>query len=90
MGIRHHSRSEYANWDVDITHFLGKYETIPVGFLILYAEDCFFSRCRHAIAANQAAWYVIRYSHIENERPQNFGSIDIHGASGTTTSAAEE
>jgi len=76
---------QYANWDEDITHFLGKYETAPSGFPIVYIEDNHFSRCRHAIASTQSAWYVARYNVIDDERPENFGSVDVHGASSPTT-----
>jgi hypothetical protein len=70
-------------WDADITHFLGKYETAPSGFPIIYIEDNSFARCRHAVTGNQGAWLVSRYNLIREERPQNFGSIDIHGGGST-------
>jgi len=69
-------------WDLDIDHFLGKYETASSGFPILYIEDNVFSRCRHCVASNQGAWYVARYNKISEERPHNFGSIDVHGSAG--------
>lgn len=71
-------------WDTDINHFLGKYETAPTGFPVVYIEDNHFSRCRHCIASNQGAWYVARHNIIDNERPENFGSIDVHGAASAT------
>jgi len=71
-------------WHDNINDFLGKYETAPAGFPIVYIEDNNFSRCRHAIASNQGAWYVARYNTIREERPPNFGSIDVHGSAGAT------
>ncbi len=70
------------SWDNSIDSFLGKYETAPSRFPIVYIEDNNFSRCRHAIASNQGAWYVARYNIIREERPKNFGSIDVHGSAG--------
>ena len=70
-------------WDADITHFLGKYETAPLGFPIVYIEDNIISRCRHAISSTQGAWYVARHNTIDEARPKNFGSIDVHGDAGS-------
>jgi len=69
-------------WDNNIADFLGKYETVPSGFPVVYIEDNIFSRCRHAIASNQGAWYVARYNTFNEGRPQNFGNMDVHGAGG--------
>jgi len=71
-------------WHDNINDFLGKYETAPSDSPVVYIEDNNFSRCRHAIASNQGAWYVARYNTIREERPPNFGSIDVHGSSGAT------
>lgn len=70
-------------WDNNITHFLGKYETAPSNYVVAYIEDNHFSRTRHAISSNQEAWYVARYNLIDNERPQNFGMLDVHGTGGS-------
>ena len=72
------------SWDNNITDFLGKYETAPSGFPIVYIEDNHFSLCRHCVASNQGSWYVTRYNLIDNEYPEDYGSIDIHGAAGAT------
>jgi len=69
-------------WDLDINHFLGKYETAPTGFPIVYIEDNVFSRCRHCVSSNQGAWYVARYNKMIDEIPPNYGSIDVHGTAG--------
>lgn len=76
---------DYNSWDNDITKYLGKYETAPPYATVAYIEDCSFSRCRHMVASTQSAWYVIRYCIIDNNRPENYGSIDVHGASSSTT-----
>jgi hypothetical protein len=73
----------YATWNSDITKYLGKY-IVPSNALV-YIEDNNFSRCRHAIASNQAAWYVARYNTISEARQKNYGQIDVHGSSGATT-----
>lgn len=71
-------------WHTNITDFLGKYETAPNGFPIVYIEDNAFSRDRHCIASTQSGWYVARYNVITEQRPKNYGSIDIHGADSST------
>jgi hypothetical protein len=71
-------------WDDNIAHFLGQWDNSPAGFPILYVEDCHFSRCRHCIASNQGAWYVVRYNLMDNSRPMNFAPIDVHGTGGGT------
>lgn len=68
--------------DYDITHFLGKYDDAPIGHPIVYLEDNVFSRCRHAIACNQGAWYVARYNTISEERIKSYPSMDVHGTAG--------
>jgi hypothetical protein len=72
-------------WEPDTSKFLGKYETAPSGYPIVYIEDNTFSRCRHAIASNQGAWYVARYNTISEARDRSFGQVDVHGSSGPTT-----
>jgi hypothetical protein len=69
-------------WHNNITDFLGKYETAPSGFPIVYIEDNTFSRCRHAIASNEGAWYVVRHCSFDEPRPEHFGIIDVHGIAG--------
>src|SRR3990172_7467113 len=66
------SSTNYWDWDSDITHFLGKYETAPSNFPVVYIEDNTFSRTRHAIASNQRGWYVVRYNTFTEPRPRNF------------------
>lgn len=74
------SSSITQDWDDDITHFLGKYETIPTIFPTVYIEDNVFDRTRHAVASNQLGWYVFRY----NTASQTWNSIvDVHGSSPT-------
>jgi hypothetical protein len=74
------SSVNYWDWDDDITHFLGKYETIPTLFPIAYIEDCYFYKCRHAVASNQLGWYVFRYNTVYQEWNS---AVDVHGSSPT-------
>jgi hypothetical protein len=71
-----------ANWHSDISLYLGKYEDAPIDTPMVYIEDNSFSHCRHAIASNQAAWYVARYNTIVEQYPRNYQAIDIHGDAG--------
>jgi hypothetical protein len=73
---------KYQYWEPDITKFLGKYETAPTTSSMVYVEDNTFSRCRHAIASNQAAWYVFRYNNVTEARQKNFAQVDVHGSAG--------
>jgi len=74
------SSDNYRDWDDDITHFLGKYETIPRLFPVAYIEDCYFYKTRHAVASNQLGWYVFRYNTVYQD--WNSG-VDVHGSSPT-------
>jgi len=71
------SSVNYWSWDDDITHFLGKYETIPTLFPTAYIEDCYFYKCRHAVASNQLGWYVFRHNTVY--QTWNSG-VDVHGS----------
>jgi len=73
------------NWDSEITHFLGKYETANDTHPILYVENSFFNRCRHAIVGHQLGWYVFRYNTVEQGCNGN-SMIDIHGGDGDVPS----
>lgn len=77
------TRPPYVAWDSNIDNFLGKYDTAPNNYVVAYIEDNHFSRCRHAIASNQEAWYVARYNLMDNERPTNYHYVDVHGTSGS-------
>lgn len=75
------TKPEYTNWDSDITHFLGRFDTVPnaAGCQVMFIEDCHLSRCRHATDGLQGAWNVIRYNLIDTEYPA-WGEIDLHGS----------
>jgi len=75
------SSNNYWDWDDDITHFLGKYETIPTLFPTAYIEDCYFYKCRHAVSSNQLGWYVFRYNTVYQD--WNSG-VDVHGSAPTS------
>ena len=76
-------------WIDDISQVLGKYD---YGQPVVYIENCYFSRWRHCIAANQVGHYVSRYNTFDNYT-QGFGDVDAHGAGygnyGTGTRAIE-
>jgi len=74
------SSAQTPTWNLNITQFLGKYDTAPSGIPVVYIEDNIFYRYRHAIASNQGAWYVARYNTFYEPRPKNFGIIDVHGS----------
>jgi hypothetical protein len=42
-----------------------------------FVEDCSFSRCRHAVAANKAARYVFRFNYVTQNVVAH--AIDAHG-----------
>jgi hypothetical protein len=70
--------TDYWDWDGDITHFLGQYESIPTEFPTAIIEDNEFYRCRHSVASNQLGWYVFRHNYAFQT---NYNSIiDVHGA----------
>jgi hypothetical protein len=69
-------------WDNDLTHFLGRYSDIPLGFVSVYVENNVFSNCRYATAGNEAGWYCFRYNTV-NLCPNYFDAwakagIDVH------------
>jgi len=75
-------------WIENISDLLGDYgaeaytpEAIQHRWIV-YIEDCTFKRCRHAIASNCEAFYVVRHCNFSEPRPQNFPMIDLHGAMG--------
>ncbi len=45
-----------------------------------FIEDCTFSRCRHAVAANKAARYVFRFNYVTQNVVAH--AIDAHGTEG--------
>lgn len=61
-------------WQSSISYYLGQYKDY-----IVYIEDCNFSRCRHAVASNNEAWYVVRYCSFE--KASAYGQVDVHGGS---------
>ena len=81
----------YYTWDTDLSHYLGQYypttvSSNPMGVSSyvpqpIYIEDCYFTRTRHAISSNGAAYYVSRYNYFEKSAP--YGANDVHGAVGT-------
>jgi hypothetical protein len=75
------SSNHYTEWDEDITHLLGQYESIPVIFPTAYIEYNTFNRCRHSVASNQLGWYVFRYNNAT--QTNNNSIIDVHGAGET-------
>jgi len=73
------SSNSYADWDSDITHFLGKYETANASYPMVYIENNYINGTRHAVSSNQRGWYVIRFNTFEQ---QNYNSVvDVHGSS---------
>jgi len=64
-------------WDDDISHFLGKYETIPTASPSVYIEDCEIYRTRHTVASNQLGWYCLRYNTLDQINANSM--VDIHG-----------
>ena len=64
------------HWE-DLEDVLGKFDTVKN--TVVYIEDCTFSRCRHAIASNQGAWYVARYNTATHPIPENYQLFDVHG-----------
>lgn len=73
---------DYYHWAPNMSSLLGQYyPTISVdGSLLpqpIYIENCNFSRCRHAISSNGAAYYVSRYNYFEKASP--YGQNDVHG-----------
>ena len=70
--------NDYSDWDSDITHFLGKYNTVPTFDPVAYIEDNTFNLTRHAVSSNQLGWYVFR----DNTAFQDYNSVvDVHGSS---------
>jgi len=69
-----------GEYDHDVDYYLGKYDGLDN---ILYVEDCTFRRCRHSIASNQGAWYVVRNCEFHDIRPPNYFHVDVHGQAGT-------
>jgi hypothetical protein len=69
--------NEYTYFDGDITHYLGKYETVSTHNPTVYIEDCRFYKTRHAVAGNQQAWYCFRYNYVY--QPDWNSGVDIHG-----------
>jgi hypothetical protein len=74
-------KPHYNNWDTNLLHFLGIYGPIP-GCSLMYVEDCHFSYCRHCTDGLQGNWNVVRFNLCDHGYP-NYGSIDLHGSSGT-------
>lgn len=64
-----------SSWNSDIYAYLGKYASLP---FVVYVEDCTFKRCRHAVAANQAQWIVVRHCTFDFPVPMNFAPVDVH------------
>jgi len=66
------------NWStVDV--YAGQFENIPSTFNVMYIEDCYLSRTRHATDAIQGGWQVTRFCKIDHPYPANYGMIDLHG-----------
>ena len=73
--------NNYWSWEDDITHFLGQYETIADNWPVLYIENNFVNRTRHAVSSNQLGWYVVRYNNLS--QINNNYVVDVHGSSPT-------
>jgi hypothetical protein len=65
---------DYSTWN-PLSYYLGQYNN-----LIIYIENCNFSRCRHAIASNGNGYYVSRYNYFQECAP--YGQNDVHGNAG--------
>ena len=73
-------RSDYANWNPDITKFLGVYGSVD-NAAIVYMEDNHISFARHATDSMAGGWNVVRFNLIDNEYPDDYPSIGHHGSS---------
>ena len=61
-----------------VIYGIGTVEDVPYGSpLATFAEDSFFSGCRHASASNAGARYVFRYNHVTANVVSH--AIDTHG-----------
>lgn len=85
-------------WDVNMGDLLGHYYPVtlssssnqPSGFTYfgeiipqpVYIEHCNFTRCRHAISANEGGFYVARYDYFCDPAP--YGQCDMHGDDGAS------
>jgi len=65
---------DYSTWN-PLSYYSGQYNN-----LIIYIENCNFSRCRHAIASNGNGYYVSRYNYFQECAP--YGQNDVHGNAG--------
>jgi len=60
IGIGRAMYWEWTYWEDDPWELFGKYEGN------IFVEDCYFTRCRHAVAASSGGTYVLRNSVIED------------------------
>lgn len=61
-----------TDWEDDISVVLGQYLNYS-----LFVEDCYFSKWRHCVSANDGTHYVFRHNTIEDDAA--YGSLDAHG-----------
>jgi hypothetical protein len=72
-----------------VIYGIGTVEDVPYGSpLATFAEDSFFSGCRHASASNAGARYVFRYNHVTANVVSH--AIDTHGHEYTTAENGTE
>jgi hypothetical protein len=75
--------TDYWDWDSEITHYLGQYESINSSYTVVYIENNFINRTRHAIASNQNGWYVVRFNNLS--QINNNYVVDVHSPSTTAS-----
>lgn len=72
-------RVDNYGYGVGIAHGDIQFESALMGSEeAVFIEDCYFSGERHATASSRAARYVIRHSHIVNNK-NNHHAVDQHG-----------